>query len=152
MQWLNRLIDRWQSPAPPYYSPFLDLLTMITKQLEELKSMAKDLNQTIIELNNDITAQTSVIQGFLTFSKGLAERAALELEAAKNLGATDVQLAGLQALHSGIASNSQMLATAMGANTPSADPRPVPAPEPAPAPAPTASPAPLAEGVAVPDA
>lgn len=95
-------------------------LVRIFKTLEELKVMAIDIGATIKQLVDDVEAQRTTIEGFLTFERTLTVKATEELAAAKALGATDEQLAGLTALHAGITANSTVLANAMAANVPPA--------------------------------
>lgn len=100
----------FEEEAPPWVVELQELLGLINYRLET--TMA-DLSK----LQNDVTAQTSVIQGVSTLLSQLSK----EISDLKNQGSADPTLqAAIDDLAAKVESNSQALADAVTANTPSA--------------------------------
>jgi len=100
----------FEEEAPSWVNELKDVLGLINFRLETIMA---DLSK----LQNDVTAQTSVVQGVSTLLSQLSK----EISDLKNQGSADPTLqAAIDDLASKVEANSQALADAVTANTPSA--------------------------------
>lgn len=102
------------SPSPG--TAFLQLI------LKEMKRMSDTFDTELAQLRSDVAAQSTVIASATAAFQGLATQLAAAETAAKNAGASDIQIASVAAVRQSLESNTASLAAAIPANTPSADP------------------------------
>ncbi len=98
----------------------------LTDLIKELTRMATDIKGAIDTLTADVAAQKTVINGFITYEKGVVAQLQAALAAASAAGATDAQLADLVALHGAIAANTSTISDAMVTGTAAANESPAP--------------------------
>jgi phage shock protein A len=100
----------FEEEAPPWVDELKEALGLINYRLETIMA---DLTK----LQSDVTAQTSVVQGVSTLLSQLSK----EISDLKNQGTADPALqSAIDDLAAKVEANSQALADAVTANTPSA--------------------------------
>jgi type II secretory pathway component PulM len=104
-------------PAPP--SGHDAGLQAILQEIRTMSQSVNQLGQSITELQADVTRSADVTQSAVTLIQGFAQRLQDAITAAQAEGVTPDQLQALTALHASVSANSDALAAAVTANTPS---------------------------------
>jgi septal ring factor EnvC (AmiA/AmiB activator) len=100
---------------------------MFHEILKEIRQMSDTFNNELAQLQADVAAQSTVIASATTAFQGLAAQIAAAETAARNAGATDVQVAGVASVRQALEANTAALAAAVPANTSAAAATPTPA-------------------------
>lgn len=98
--------------------------TALNLILMEIKQMSDLLDSELSKLRADVAAQNTVIASATAAFQGLAAQLVAAEAAAKNAGATDVQVSGVTTLRQQLEANTAALAAAIPANTDAAAPAP----------------------------
>lgn len=96
------------------------LLALIQSIKEDISKMSTDINSAILELQADVTEETSVDQSAITLIQGIPALIAAAVATAQAAGATPAQLASFDQLGAQITANATALAAAVTAGTPAA--------------------------------
>lgn len=97
--------------------------SLLSKQLEDIMATLADLTQAITDLQSKVAAELTVEQSAITLLQGLKK--ALD-DALANAGDPAAAIAQIQAISTQIGTDTQALADAVTANTPTAPTPPTP--------------------------
>lgn len=93
------------------------LLQKVNSMSDNANNLQAQFQQEFDSFKADVEAQTSEIASVRVAFNGLNQQLAAALQAARDAGATQVQLAALQALHQTLLANTQGMVEAVATNT-----------------------------------